>query len=226
VKSLFVDSEVYMRSKVIIVDNFYTKPEKVRERALVSDYADIASTDYPGFASRLRLETETLQNLFGCLVGSELNVDKARFTWGGFRFITEESGKHAKVHADVAVDWAGMVYLTPNAPMNAGTAFFRHKETGFQSPPTNREARALGFSDASEFDDKVIRQDKADLSKWEQTVCIEPVYNRLILFRGGDFYHAPIGGYGNSPESARLTHVFFFNEMLDTSILKCHVSMA
>jgi len=32
---------------------------------------------------------------------------------GGFRFITTESGMRGKVHADTAVDWAGMVYLTP-----------------------------------------------------------------------------------------------------------------
>src|SRR5215213_5326946 len=136
-----------MHSKVIIVDDFYTRPEKVRERALTSDYANIATTDYPGYASRLRLETETLQNLFGDMVGSELHVDKGRFTWGGFRFITEESGKYPRVHADVATDWAGMIYLTPDAPMSAGTAFYRHKETGFDSPPTDRQARALGFCD-------------------------------------------------------------------------------
>lgn len=215
-----------MQSKVIIVDDFYAKPEKVRERALTSIYADIAATDYPGFASKLRLESKALQTLFGDLVNFDLNVDKSRFTWGGFRFITEESGKYPKVHADVATDWAGMVYLTPNAPMSAGTAFFRHKETGFDAPPTNREARALGYSDAAEFDDKVIRPDKADLSKWEQIARIEPLFNRLILFRGSEFYHAPIGGCGNSPETARLTHVFFFNEMPSTSILKYRIPVS
>lgn len=204
-----------MQSKLIIVDNFYSRPDAVRQRALSSKYADITATDYPGFASRLRLETEALERMFSELVRSELNLDSARFTWGGFRFITEESGKLPKVHADVACDWAGMVYLTPNAPLSAGTAFYRHKETGFDAPPTDREARALGYIDASEFDDRVIHRDKADLSKWEQITCVGPVYNRLILFRGSDFYHAPLGGCGDSAESARLTHIFFFNEMPD-----------
>ena len=219
-------SGVSGRSKVLIVDGFYTHPDKVRERALTSVYADIALTDYPGYASKLRLETEALQKLFAALLGTELNVDRARFSWGGFRFITEESGKHPKVHADVATDWAGMVYLTPDAPMSAGTAFFRHKATGFERPPTDREARALGDSDASEFDDKVIRPDKADLSKWEQTTRIEPTYNRLILFRGSEHYHAPIGGCGTGPETARLSHIFFFNEMPRQRIEKCCVSIA
>lgn len=73
----------------------------------------------------------------------------------------------------------------------------------------------MGFADASEFDDKVIRNDKADLSKWERIAYIGPVYNRLILFRGGEFYHAPMGGCGVSAETARLTHIFFFNVIPD-----------
>ena len=200
-----------MHSRVIIVDDFYAKPEAVRARALKARYADITPTDYPGYGSKLTIKSASLQDRFSELVGSRLNIDSARFTWGGFRFITEDSGKRAKVHADQAVDWAGMVYLTPDAPMSSGTAFFRHKETGFEAPPTDRQARALGFSDASEFDDKVIRCDKADMSKWERVAHIGPVYNRLILFRGGEFYHAPIGGCGTTPETARLTHIFFFN---------------
>jgi len=204
-----------MNNKVIIVDDFYTKPHSVRERALTSQYANISPTDYPGFASKLTLETDSLKKLFSDLVGAELYVDTARFSWGGFRFITEESGRLAKVHADVAADWAGMVYLTPDAPMKAGTAFFRHMETGFASPPTDRAARALGFADASEFDDQVVRRDKADLSKWEQITRVGPVFNRLVLFRGSEFYHAPMGGCGDSPDTARLTHIFFFNERPD-----------
>jgi len=201
-----------MRSKVIIVDNFYTKPERVRERALASAFADIAKTDFPGYASRVHLDTAMLRTRFSELVGSQLSIDAARFSWGSFRFITKESGQRPTVHADAAVDWAGMVYLTADAPMCAGTAFFRHKETGLEAPPTNRQARALGYADASEFDDKVIRRDKVDFSKWERTTVIAPVFNRLILFRGGEFYHAPLGGLGDCPKTARLTHVFFFNE--------------
>lgn len=204
-----------MQSKVIIVDDFYAKPDAVRAKALKAHYADISPTDYPGFASKQTIDSASLQQRFSELIGAQLNVDSARFTWGGFRFITEDSGSRPKVHADVAVDWAGMVYLTPGAPSRAGTAFYRHRATGLESPPTDRAARAMGFADASEFDDKVIRPDKADLSRWEEIAHIGPVYNRLILFRGGDFYHAPLAGCGDSPESARLTHIFFFNVIPD-----------
>lgn len=200
-----------MHSRVIIVDNFYGKPEGVREFALEAHYADISPTDYPGFASKQTIDSATLAQRFEELIGSPLNVDSSRFTWGGFRFITADSGSRPKVHADVAVDWAGMVYLTPDAPMSSGTAFYRHKATGLESPPTDRQARAWGYADAAEFDDKVIRADKADLTKWEQIGHVGPVFNRLVLFRGAEFYHAPLGGCGTDTETARLTHIFFFN---------------
>jgi hypothetical protein len=208
----------FVPDRTIVVDNFYAHPAAVRERALRSQYADISPTDYPGFASRMTIDSQSLRRRFAELVGSELNVDAARFTWGGFRFITEKSARGSKVHADTAVDWAGMVYLTPDAPMSAGTGFFKHKPSGFDTPPTDRQARSLGYCDAAHFDDAVIRQDKADFSKWELIGQVEPVYNRLVLFRGGEQYHAPLGGCGDSPETARLTHIFFFNVVPDPGV--------
>jgi hypothetical protein len=184
----------FVPDRTIVVDNFYAHPAAVRERALRSQYADISPTDYPGFASRMTIDSQSL------------------------RFITEKSARGSKVHADTAVDWAGMVYLTPDAPMSAGTGFFKHTTSGFDTPPTDRQARSLGYCDAAHFDDAVIRQDKADFSKWELIGQVEPVYNRLVLFRGGEQYHAPLGGCGDSPETARLTHIFFFNVVPDPGV--------
>lgn len=200
-----------MTPDVIIVEDFYAQPLKLREMALKSRYADISATDYPGYASRVRLETKALARSFSRLIGPQLLIDRERFTWGGFRFITAESGSRPIVHADVAADWAGMVYLTPDCDMATGTGLYRHKATGLAGPPTDREARVLGFCDAAEFDDRVIRPDKGDLSKWEVWRVVEPVFNRLVLFRGSDNYHAPLAGCGDGPETARLTHIFFFN---------------
>lgn len=201
-----------MTEDVIIVDDFYAQPLMLREMAIKSRFAEITATDYPGYASQVRLETKALERSFSRLIGAPLLIDRERFTWGGFRFITAESGKKPIVHADVAADWAGMVYLTPNCDSVAGTGLFRHKATGLAGPPSDRAARALGFCDAAEFDDQVIRPDKGDLSKWDIRRVIEPVFNRLVLFRGGENYHAPLAGCGDGPASARLTHIFFFNE--------------
>ncbi len=209
-----------MTDNIIIVDDYYANPLKLREMALRSQYAKISATDYPGYASKLSIETKSLEDSFAKLIGAPLLLDKERFTWGGFRFITTESGSKPIVHADVAADWAGMVYLTPDCNPLTGTGLYRHKASGFVGPPTDRQSRALGFCDASEFDDKVIRPDKADLTKWELTTAVEPLFNRLVLFRGGENYHAPLGGCGDTPDTARLTHIFFFNERPHRAIRK------
>jgi hypothetical protein len=199
--------------KVILVDNFYANPDRVREMGLANTFADISATDYPGYSGRKSVASKGLRSSIESLVGYPLNVDTSRFTWGGFRFITAESAKGAVIHADVAVEWAGMVYLTPDLSAGHGTGFFRHRETGLEGPPTDRVARSLGFADSSEFDDKVVRPVKAEHSRWEMYDCVEAVYNRLVLFRGEQMYHAPVGGAGSTPETARLTHIFFFNTL-------------
>jgi Family of unknown function (DUF6445) len=206
-----------MESQVVIVDGFYKNPDAVREIALSSEYRNIIPTDYPGYASQKIVIVQSITDVFSELLDRDLNLDPARFTWGGFRFITEESGSNPVVHADQAIEWAGMVYLTPGAPMAAGTALYRHCATGFTGPPTDAQARALGFSDSSEFDEEVIKADKQDINKWDFIGYISPVYNRLMLFRGGECYHAPMAGCGDSPQTARLTHNFFFNVMSDAS---------
>lgn len=198
-------------SKIIIVDDFYNSPYDVRKLALKSSFANIETTDYPGFASKLTVSNEELKKRFERLLNQKVIVDPSRFTWGGFRFITKDTGSRPNVHADAATDWAAMVYLTPDAPDSAGTGFYKHKQTGFTGPPSDKEARIMGYSDSSEYDDKVICPDKSKLDKWELIDTVTPVFNRLIIFNGASLYHAPLGGYGQTKETARLTHIFFFN---------------
>jgi hypothetical protein len=202
-----------MRSRLIVVDDFYADPDSVRQAALRNDFRSASRYNYPGWQSSKALRTDALKTAFERIIGARIAVDADRLTWGGFRVITEETGRATKVHADTAVDWAGMVYLSPDAPPSAGTGFFRHIETGFPRPPADRVARGMGHADADAFEEAVARRDMADLDKWELTDWVAPVYNRLVLFRGCEFYHAPLGGFGDHPANARLTHNFFFNEV-------------
>ncbi|EEM92343.1 hypothetical protein bthur0013_63200 [Bacillus thuringiensis IBL 200] len=153
-----------------------------------------------------------MKSSFEKLIGKEIDADPDRFTYGGFRLITEETGLMPKIHAD-SIDWAVMIFLTPNAPLDKGVGFYRHIKTGLEGPPTDQKARELGFEDAAEFERAVIHRDQANLDCWELVSSISPVYNRLVMFRGRELYHAPIGGFGNSPENCRITHNFFFLEM-------------
>lgn len=200
-----------MNKKIIMVEDFYTQPEKIRKLALEEEYASVAKLNYPGYQSHKVFNSKSLVSRFEKLIGANIDVDTDRFTFGGFRLITDETGKMPKIHADT-IDWAAMIFLTPNAPSNAGIGFYKHKETGFEGPPSDEEARKLGFEDSLDFEEKIIYRDQADIDKWELISSISPTYNRLVMFKGRELYHAPISGFGSTPEDCRITHNFFFME--------------
>ncbi|MGE7925936.1 DUF6445 family protein [Viridibacillus arvi] len=195
----------------IIIDDFYSDPDVVRQFALDENYASVAKLNYPGYQSHKVFKSQSIQEAFEKAIGKEIIVDPERFTFGGFRLITEETGKMPKVHAD-SIDWAGLVFLSNYFHQDAGVGFYRHKETGLIGPPTDLEARSLGYEDAAEFERQIIYRDQANLDAWELTFQVEPIYNRLVLFKGRELYHAPIKGFGSIPEDCRITHNFFFLE--------------
>jgi hypothetical protein len=86
----------------------------------------------------------------------------------------------------VGVDgWAGIVYLTPDAPLQGGLHLWRNMKTDqrfdWMTPAEN----------------------------WELIDTLGNVFNRLILVRG-DVPHSGAGGWGTRLEEGRLYQTFFF----------------
>ncbi len=202
-----------MTPDIIVIDNFYKEPDKVRAMALDSEYMSGAAHNYPGWQSVSSFGVASVRVAIEAAIGKKINTDSNRFTWGAFRLITGETGAKTKVHADSGCDWAAMVYLTPEIPTGTGTGFYQHRETKLFGPPSDAVARSLGYRNSEEFETAVIRRDMADLSLWELDSVVSARYNRLVMFRGGNYYHAPMGGTGDSAASARLTQNFFFDEV-------------
>jgi hypothetical protein len=202
-----------VEQKIIVLDGFYENPDAIRAWALSTGYKSVGRYSFPGWQSAKALHNETLMRRFAQIVGRPIQVDVDEFTFGGFRIVTRRTGQLTKVHADTAADWAGLVYLTPDAPDDAGTGFFRHRSSGFERPPTDRQAQALGYADCADFTRAVVLRDSANPDAWELLEWVAPIYNRLILFRGCEFYHAPLGGAGDTVDTGRLSHNFFFNEV-------------
>ncbi|MBM7412870.1 hypothetical protein JOE38_002693 [Clavibacter michiganensis] len=203
-----------MKSDIIVIDDFYKDPDSVRAMALGSDFMSGAAHNYPGWQSTGSFAASPIKDAIEKAIGAEILADGDRFTWGAFRLITHETGAKTKVHADSGCDWAAMVYLTPSLPTGTGTGFYQHRETKLYGPPTDSAARDLGYRNAEEFEREVVRRDMADLSKWDIDTVVSARYNRLVLFRGGNYYHAPMGGAGEVVETARLTQNFFFDEVV------------
>ncbi|WP_051864385.1 DUF6445 family protein [Streptosporangium roseum] len=197
-----------MRSRFIVIDDFYSDPDAVRAAAVQCSFTSMGRYNYPGWQGSRALTSAAIWTAFEQAIGADLVRDETGKAFGAFRLISEESGQAPKIHADSQSDWAGLVYLTPNAPASCGTGFYRHRKTGLSGPPVRREP-AGGSWDL----DRIFRGEMADAAKWELIGQVAPVYNRLLLFRGRELFHAPLGGQGTRPEDFRLTQIFFFDEV-------------
>jgi len=186
-----------MRVESLCISNFYNNPDETREFMLTQSF-DLKG-NYPGYRTQSFLDDSiknTIQEFIRPFAG---NV-----TWwgdeasGAFQITTSQD--RSWIHTDTT-DWAGVCYLTPDAPLSSGTGLFRHKTTGI----TDYKWRTREQNETSAH-----FKDYYDMTKWELVDRIGNVYNRLILYRG-DLFHTSLDYFGMDKETGRLFQTFFFN---------------
>lgn len=176
-----------MQTNLIVIDDFYSNPFEVRDFALQQEFNIVGN--YPGSRTVPFLNESTKEGLAEILYSSSGNVR----SWGDDQYtgcfqICYETD-NTWVHTDSFNTWSGIVYLTPAAPIEAGTTLYRHKRTGHMS-------------------DYGETYEPNDYSKWEVTDYVGNIFNRLVLFRG-DRWHAATSYFGNTLASGRLIQTFF-----------------
>ena len=102
-------------------------------------------------------------------------------------------------------DVAGVIYLTPNAPLDAGTSIYRKKTE-------HRKTYDIKYNEFAErqkinLEEYYKVQDEYN-SQFEKTLEIGNVYNRLVVYSVEE-WHAQSGFFGTTLEDSRLTQVFF-----------------
>jgi hypothetical protein len=189
-----------MRFNSLTIDNFYSNPMDVREFALRQEFK--VRGNYPGQRTESFLSDATKKTLRDILYpfAGEITNWGGEYT-GSFQYTT--ASDRSWIHADSTTDWAAVCYLTPDAPLTAGTGIFRHKETGWSN------------FDYRNNDSEYLRQappghDSQDYTKWEMVDRIGNVFNRLIMYRA-DNYHVSLDYFGKDMYDGRLFQVFFFN---------------
>ena len=184
-----------MNTKVVIVDDFYQDPASVRDFALSQEFN--VTGNFPS-ARTESFSTDSAKETIQRLVknhGGEITYWPEDYN-GSYQYTTQYD--RSWIHADAETTWAGLVYLTPNAPLSAGTGIFRHKETGLTEAPEDSEV----------LDN--IYKDSQDYTKWEMTDRIANVYNRLVMYRGYQF-HQSLDYFGTDKFNGRLFQTFFFS---------------
>jgi hypothetical protein len=184
--------------RLFVVDNFYEDPLAVRDFALSQLYFDDAG--YLGMRTRKQFFFEGVKEKFEEIIGEKI-TDWENQGMNG-RFQTCKAGIPLVYHSD-AQKWAAMVYLTPNAPIECGTSFYRHKETKIHHVSQIDWDKGEGV--------KVFNQQTfVDKTPYEMVDTVGNIFNRLVIFDGG-LIHAASEYFGWDIPSSRLFHMYFFN---------------
>ena len=185
----------------IIIDDFYSDVDAVREMALNMEFK--VSGNYPGNRTDPAYSESAKQLIQDALypLAGEITYWPDSYT-GAFQYTT--SHDRSWIHADDGTSWAGVIYLTPDAPLSGGTGLYRHKRTGLDRSPRNPD----GSVNRELLDE--INEDSQDMTKWELTDRIANKYNRLILYRG-DMFHMSLDYFGQDIHDGRLFQTFFFS---------------
>ena len=192
-----------MITNLIITDDFYTNPDEVREFALNAEY-DVRG-NYPGQRTQPVHHWASLKETIQKIVQPHGGLITA---WEGIDYNTAFQYTTAKdkswIHSDSWNNWAGVCYLTPDAPVSGGTGLFKHKKTGHYSVPRLEN----GEVDTKTRD--ITDKDSQNMKAWDMTAMVGNVYNRLVLYRG-DLFHTSLDYFGKGLKDGRLFQTFFFN---------------
>ncbi|MER5280023.1 DUF6445 family protein [Streptomyces sp. NPDC002809] len=195
---------------LLVVENFYQDPDRVREMALAAEYRDFGeAANFPGKESAKAFAGDGHARRLAEIVGTPVHHDPSRWVFGKFRVATGADVGRTRVHLDF-VDWTAVVYLTPPDRARGGLGFYRHLPTGLDRAPGPEELARLGCRSKEEFDQRYVLRDTAREDRWEALHQVDLAYNRCVVFRGGRLFHGITELFGEEAAEGRLTQNFFF----------------
>lgn len=202
-----------MTYPVTIVDDFFDDPDKIVELAEELKWYQPDTGNWPGTRTKqLHIENERFFNYFGQKI-HHLFHDTHPSYWelqAHFQkikpFSDDQWDKRNQgwIHQDLDTWFGGIVYLTKDPEPDTGTSVYKTKN-GFSlqyvSELKMKEKWYLGEDVSDEDYDAAFN---AMSEQYQETVTIENVYNRLVLFNNKT-YHG-VKTFGSKP---RLTLNFF-----------------
>jgi hypothetical protein len=198
-----------------VYDNFFDDPDAVRAYALSLEYTKHAG-GIPGKRTENisdinpelfdMFQMKYIQLIYGA--GDYDSGIDARFQ------LTPSYYEEGWVHADNTglpnePTIAGVIYLTPNAPINAGTSVYR-KTDATDLVLINNNIKIDFYQDKEvNMSEYRLERDRNN-SLFEKTLDVSNVYNRLFTYNTTQL-HRENKFFGTTKEDSRLTLVFFGN---------------
>jgi hypothetical protein len=188
-----------------IVDDFLVneKALEIRQNALAAGFKDLHFMGgiYQGTGVTYNPPDmkQALSEFFG---GREIKIHVSAFRLGH-----KDTTLHVNIHSDnVIARWAGVYYLNPPEQCHGGTAFYKLKETQWDTMPTqevlDQSGRTLDW----------LRDKWTDEQAWDLISLAGMKWNRFIFYPT-EYFHSryPLNGWGEKPEESRLVWVVFFD---------------
>jgi len=206
---------------VTIVDNFYENPDLVREYALSLSYQSSKTGKYPGSRTKLlSIQNERFSRIFSKkLFSLFFDYETTKLAWNvetTFQKINSfsEEEKNIKnsgwIHADDDTVFAGVVYLNPDPKPNWGTSIYTLKPNEIDD--CLQKTKFLHYSNSPDFNEIEHEKEKNfNNNKFVESIRVENVYNRIIIFEGGVYHGVP--SYYSNDDEPRLTQVFFVKNL-------------
>lgn len=190
------------RTEIIVVDDFLDDPDAVRQLALRQDFIKMHCA---GLRTKQQFrDVAPYREEFERILDRRLTHWDDNDANGRFQVCFESDA--IPYHID-GQSMAGILFLTPNAPIEAGLSIFRGKQTGLRRRTEDRDLMDRTFGGGAEF----------DRNRWEEVDRIGNFYNRLVLF-DAQVPHGASAYFGTTPENGRLFQNFFFNYLGDDSV--------
>lgn len=193
-------TEITIRKNIIpsllVVDDFYKNPSDVRDLALAQNFAPDLRY-HKGQRTNTKFIAPGTKQLFESLLGRRI-TNWAEYEYNGvFQYCVAQDP--LVYHSDTQ-SYAAAVYLTPDAPVETGTSFFRSKKY----PEVRRT-----YVDGSNYGE-IFEGGFYDKTKFELVDTVGNVFNRLVIW-DARLIHSASQYFGTDRNNSRLFHLFFFD---------------
>jgi len=193
------------KPEFLVVDDFYKDPDAIRDFALTLEYKE-QKDYYKGQRTETPYFVDGTKEIFESLLNRKITNWDHHMS-GKFQYCT--AYEQLVYHHDIQ-SFAAVVYLTPEAPPESGTAFFRRKNTKQYKNLSDEEAATLNKTQKELLFETYLENAVYDRTRWELIDLIGNRYNRLVIW-DAQLFHAANAYFGGNINDSRLFHIFFFD---------------
>jgi len=203
-----------------IVDGFFNDPHQIRELGLRSaQHRDIDEnqTTYRGERSKClsQIHPVLFDQINKKILSSFYDLNRENISWKSeIKYqLTDGTFGDGWVHTDYYRPslLTGIIYLTPNAPLECGTSLYQAKNiVAYQlHDDVKKKANADFELRQSEYYSECREKNN---NQFEKILTVNNVFNRMFIF-DSHYFHCADRFFGDTKDNSRLTLVVFIEEL-------------